>query len=129
MSDPWSAQVPLPHAVEQLLEDICRKQKQKPPAADVRLKLASLGEEAALEILRKISASVIKSTLSAFIVYMIKNESPQRLAPVSPLRTPSSPSRLMFSPPQGNLRGSPSSSLRSESAVRLKLAACITNNL
>ncbi|XP_059431765.1 probable RNA-dependent RNA polymerase 5 [Corylus avellana] len=123
MSDPWSAQVPLPDAVEQLLEDICRKQTQKPPAADVRLKLASLGEEAALEILRKISASVIKTTLSAFIVYMIKNDSPQRLAPVSPLRTPSSPSRLMFSPPQGNLRGSPSSSLRSESAVRLKLAA------
>ncbi|KAE7998673.1 hypothetical protein FH972_003192 [Carpinus fangiana] len=126
MSDPWSAQVPLPVAVERLLQNICTTQKQAPPGADVRQKLASLGEEAALGILREISGSIIRKSLGGFILYMIdKASSPQaqRLAPVSPLRTPSSPSRLMFSPPQGNLKGSPSSSLSSESAVSPKLAA------
>jgi uncharacterized membrane protein YsdA (DUF1294 family) len=103
--DPWSAQVALPDAVEQLLQNICTTQKQAPPGADVRQKLASLGEEAALGILRVISASVIRKSLCGFILYMIDKASypqGQRLAPVvSPLRTPSSPSRLMFSPPQG----------------------------
>ncbi|XP_059431763.1 probable RNA-dependent RNA polymerase 3 isoform X2 [Corylus avellana] len=118
MADPWSAQVALPDAVEQLLQNICREQKQEPPGAEVRQKLASLGEEAALEILRKISASFNRKGLGGFILYMIDKASPQRLAPVFPLCTPSFASRLMFSPPQGNLRGSPSSSLSSE-----KLAA------
>ncbi|XP_062149198.1 probable RNA-dependent RNA polymerase 5 isoform X1 [Alnus glutinosa] len=123
MADLWSPQVALPDKVEQLLQKICREQNQAPPNADVRQKLASLGEEAALDILRVISASVIRKSLGGFIVHMIDKASSQRLAPVSPLRTASSPSRPTFSPPQGNLRGSPSSSLSSKSAVSPKLAA------
>jgi hypothetical protein len=101
MADLWSPQVALPDKVEQLLQKICKDQKQAPPRADVRQKLASLGEEAALGILREISASSIRKSLGGFILYMINKASSQRLAPVSPLCTPSSPSRPMFSPPQG----------------------------
>jgi RNA-dependent RNA polymerase len=71
MADLWSPQVALPDKVEQLLQKICKDQKQAPPRADVRQKLASLGEEAALGILREISASSIRKSLGGFILYMI----------------------------------------------------------
>ncbi|XP_050269513.1 probable RNA-dependent RNA polymerase 5 [Quercus robur] len=93
----------LPQAVEQLIEQICREQNQTPPGTEVRQELALLGEEEAVNLLRKIAASTIKKTLSAFIMYMIRKPkqphsnnnhtpSPHKVPRVSPLHTPSSPS-------------------------------------
>lgn len=102
----------LPQAVEQLIEQICREQNQTPPETEVRHELALVGEEEAVNLLRKIAASTIKKTLSAFIMYMIRNAkqppSPQKVPRVSPLPSPSSPSpsapqsqsRLVYPPTQ-----------------------------
>ena len=98
----------LPQAVEQLIQQICREQNQTPPGTEVRHELALLGEEEAVNLLRKIAASTIKTTLSAFIKFMIRKAkqpqththsnynndtpSPQKVPRVSPLHSPSSPS-------------------------------------
>jgi hypothetical protein len=93
----WSAEVvALPDAVEQLLQNICTTQKKAAPGDDVRQKLASVGEEAALGILRVISGSVITNSVGGFILHMIDKASSPQAQRLSPLRTPSSPSRLMF---------------------------------
>ncbi|KAF5481968.1 hypothetical protein F2P56_002575 [Juglans regia] len=126
MTDPSSMQVPLPHPVEQLLQQICREQSQMPPGAQARQALASIGEEAAVQHLRVISGTIIRKSLDGFILHMVRNtpcSPPQCIAPASPLRSPSSVSRPMMSPPQGSLRGSPSSNLSSAGAVRSRLLA------
>lgn len=65
-----SMEVSLPHSVEQMLQRICTEQQQPPPEAHTRRNLASLGEESALELLRKISHLKIRN-LSALINYMV----------------------------------------------------------
>ncbi|RYR07404.1 hypothetical protein HN51_071030 [Arachis hypogaea] len=83
--------VPLPASVDNLLERICKEQNQSPPDSKVRRMLAEIGEQEALNLLNKISNSKIKSTLSAFIVYLIK----QSTASSSPSSFPS-PSNSPF---------------------------------
>ncbi|KAK7845911.1 putative rna-dependent rna polymerase 5 [Quercus suber] len=113
MAEGW---VVLPQAVEQLIQQICREQNQTPPLTDVRQELALLGEEEAVNLLRKIAASPIKKTLTHFIMFMIRkakqphsnnNDTPstQKVPRVSPLHSPSAPasqsqSRLIYPPTQ-----------------------------
>ncbi|KAB1214809.1 hypothetical protein CJ030_MR5G018801 [Morella rubra] len=104
MAERSKVHVPLPHAVEQLLQKICREQNQTLPTADVLQELASRGEEKALELLRHISSSKIKKSLGGFIHYMLRTapyNSPQRMAGISPNPSPSSASRSVMSPRQG----------------------------
>ncbi|KAK7245449.1 hypothetical protein RIF29_40295 [Crotalaria pallida] len=54
---------------------ICMEQRQNPPHAYVRHQLASKGETQALRILTAISKSKIRTTLSNFILYMIRESS------------------------------------------------------
>uniref|UniRef100_A0A2N9HUS3 RDRP3-5 N-terminal domain-containing protein n=1 Tax=Fagus sylvatica TaxID=28930 RepID=A0A2N9HUS3_FAGSY len=71
MADP-SVHVALPQAVEQLIEQICRDQNQLPPNVGVRQKLALIGEEEAVQVLRNISAWKITKSLSGIIMNMIR---------------------------------------------------------
>ncbi|XP_023006718.1 probable RNA-dependent RNA polymerase 5 isoform X2 [Cucurbita maxima] len=87
-------EVPLPPSVEQFLLQICVQQNQPPPDAKARRALASLGEEMALDSLRKISSCSIRN-LSGFIMHMVRNDpciSPQNkmVAVFSPHSSPSS---------------------------------------
>ncbi|GMY36155.1 probable RNA-dependent RNA polymerase 5, partial [Fagus crenata] len=95
MADP-SVHVALPQAVEQLIEQICRDQNQLPPNVEVRQKLALIGEEEAVQVLRNISAWKIKKSLSGCIMHMIRESqpnsntpSPQKVPRVSPHHSPS----------------------------------------
>lgn len=95
MADP-SVHVALPQAVEQLIEQICRDQNQLPPNVGVRQKLALIGEEEAVQVLRNISAWKITKSLSGCIMHMIRKSqpnsntpSPQKIPRVSPHHSPS----------------------------------------
>ncbi|XP_022145050.1 probable RNA-dependent RNA polymerase 5 isoform X2 [Momordica charantia] len=94
-------EVPLPPSVEQLLLEICMQQNQPPPDAKVRLALASLGEEAALDTLHKISSRAVRS-LGGFILHMVRNDpcTPQKkMVWVSPHQSPSSSGVSPFQSP------------------------------
>ncbi|KAJ7973801.1 RNA-dependent RNA polymerase [Quillaja saponaria] len=84
-------QEPLPQSVQQLVTRICADQNQRPPEPDVRQKLAQIGEERAVELLKKIASTKIKKSLSGFIIHMINNgspdHSPQKIVTVSPHRS------------------------------------------
>ncbi|KAA8523162.1 hypothetical protein F0562_009585 [Nyssa sinensis] len=73
MADP-SIEVPLPPSVEAMLLKICHAQSQQPANIAARRELASLGEQMSLRILKDISASTIRKTLSAFVVYMARKK-------------------------------------------------------
>ncbi|KAL1318727.1 probable RNA-dependent RNA polymerase 5 isoform X2 [Arachis ipaensis] len=68
-------QVPLPLSVETLIEEICQKHNPPPLDRTLRLKLADIGEQRALEILNQIRKSGIKTSFSGFIKVMIDNSS------------------------------------------------------
>ena len=73
----------LPQSVEQLLETI-RDEKSTEPADEVaRRELARIGEDQALEILQRISRSpaAIRTTLSRFIMYMVRNHANEPRTP------------------------------------------------
>lgn len=104
---------PLPPSVEALLKQICVEQSQEPPDAEVRRRLAAIGEEGAMEILKRISCRSIKH-LSRFIIYMVNrypecisedNRSLQESTPpfrnFSPLGTPLSPPCNVMPPHSG----------------------------
>ncbi|QCD92035.1 RNA-dependent RNA polymerase 1 [Vigna unguiculata] len=82
----------LPTAVEALLDTICREQNQLPPDFTLRRRLAAVGEQQALQILQVIAGQQIRCSLSAFIVYMLKNpvtvtpSPPRALSPTRPLQ-------------------------------------------
>nr|GMD52422.1 probable RNA-dependent RNA polymerase 3 isoform X1 [Ipomoea batatas] len=61
---------PLPPPVEALLQEICREQSQEPPDAEVRRRLADIGEDGAIKILKRISCCTIRH-LSSFIIFMV----------------------------------------------------------
>ncbi|XP_044463724.1 probable RNA-dependent RNA polymerase 5 isoform X2 [Mangifera indica] len=85
-----SDSTPLPHSVQQLINEICTNQNQRPPDAEARKALASLGEEEALNVLRIIKGKTIRSSISRFIMYLINqrhnntHESPQKRPRLSP---------------------------------------------
>lgn len=87
-------EVSLPPSVEQFLFQICEQQNQPLPDAEVRWALASMGEEAALDALHKISCTSAVRNLSGFILHMVRNDpctSPQnKMVRVSPRQSPSS---------------------------------------
>ncbi|KAI3426782.1 NADH dehydrogenase [ubiquinone] flavoprotein 1 [Psidium guajava] len=99
--------VPLPLSVEDAVRRICIDQKQPPPNASTRRKLASLGEEAALRVLRSTAATKIKWSINGLISHIIENgtgsgsspsPSPSKTARVSlndqsPARSPTMNSR------------------------------------
>ncbi|RDX71616.1 putative RNA-dependent RNA polymerase 5, partial [Mucuna pruriens] len=64
--------VVLPTSVENLMESICQKQNQLPLDSELRQKLAGVGEEQALHILKVIARQPIRHSLSAFVAYMLK---------------------------------------------------------
>ncbi|XP_057763470.1 uncharacterized protein LOC130983271 [Arachis stenosperma] len=66
-------QVPLPLSVETLIEEICKKHNQPPLDPTLRLKLALIGEQRALEILKQIRKTGIETSFSGFIKFMIDN--------------------------------------------------------
>ncbi|CAH9131271.1 unnamed protein product [Cuscuta epithymum] len=83
--------------VEAMLEKICFEQCQEPLDAYSRRALASLGEQASIDLLEKISACTIRKSLSAFISFMVKKyhntpNSPAESFPNSPHRCSHSPS-------------------------------------
>ncbi|XP_059638213.1 probable RNA-dependent RNA polymerase 5 isoform X2 [Cornus florida] len=67
-----SIKVTLPPSVEELLHTICVKHSQPPPDMPVRKELCSLGEKAALDLLRTISGSKEIRTLNGFIIFMVR---------------------------------------------------------
>ncbi|KAL5572577.1 hypothetical protein UlMin_022174 [Ulmus minor] len=91
--------VPLPHSVEQVLKQICAEQKQKRLSDGNRRELASLDEDLALYIVRKVAGLIIQTSLDNIVCYFInkyRNQSP--LSPTKS-RTSDSPIRkLSFSP-------------------------------
>ncbi|KAF3442981.1 hypothetical protein FNV43_RR16899 [Rhamnella rubrinervis] len=84
MADSCS-QVPLPQSVDQLLHQISTDQNQPLPCADTRRKLASRGEEEALEILQKISRRNIRN-LDAYINRMLQLQQSSDSSPHSKSR-------------------------------------------
>lgn len=92
-------QVPLPDSVEAALQKICSDQSQPKPGAGARLALASIGEESALQVLNKISASTIKRSFDGFIYHMVKR--------ARSTGGSASPSPIKSSSCEQNLRGSP----------------------
>ncbi|XP_016511666.2 golgin candidate 1-like [Nicotiana tabacum] len=64
--------IKLPPSVEQMLNQICKNQRQNSPDEEVRRLLLSIGEEGSLDILSKISVCQIRKTFSGFIVFMAK---------------------------------------------------------
>ena len=107
----YSSEVSLPPSVDSMLRQICDAQCKSPPDASVRATLAELGEEPALDILRKISTQKIRKSLSGFIVHLARDyrktgteesvyESPQKRS-YSPPRPANSPSKHCFLGPFG----------------------------
>ncbi|XP_021641706.2 probable RNA-dependent RNA polymerase 5 isoform X2 [Hevea brasiliensis] len=72
----------LPPSVEQLIQKICIEQKQPPLGLQARLELASLGEEAALDILHAIAVTGVKKSFDGFVIYLAK----QKAADGSPIK-------------------------------------------
>ncbi|XP_043721199.1 probable RNA-dependent RNA polymerase 3 [Telopea speciosissima] len=107
----------LPASVQQALTKICEQRSVSPPSVGAKRQLASIGEEASLEILRQINSSKQPiRTLSGFIVHMVKNARGENTS--SPVSRPSpsgsgtpfsafSPGKSIYSPPS---RPSPSGS-------------------
>ncbi|KAI8565476.1 hypothetical protein RHMOL_Rhmol03G0262200 [Rhododendron molle] len=109
----------LPASVEQMIQRICEEQRQEPPDAKVRRELDQLGEEASLDILRKISTRTIRKSLSGFIVHLANEARTQGTGNLSPSKrsavsispgpfgspdgfSPHSPKRTLFSPSREN---------------------------
>jgi hypothetical protein len=68
---------PLPQQVEGLIVKICREQGIDPPDNRARFKLHQLGEDASMDILRKIERSTVRKSFSALLMYLAKShESP-----------------------------------------------------
>ncbi|XP_031107582.1 probable RNA-dependent RNA polymerase 5 isoform X3 [Ipomoea triloba] len=65
-------------SVEAKLQEICIKQRQERADTNARRCLASIGEQASLDVLEKISPCTIRTTLSRFILYMVKKYYPQQ---------------------------------------------------
>ncbi|TMW86675.1 hypothetical protein EJD97_021024 [Solanum chilense] len=65
-------EVELPPSVQQMINQICKKERQNSPDDTVRRLLVAIGEERSLYILNEISKCQIKKTLSGFIVFMAK---------------------------------------------------------
>ncbi|KAH9800957.1 putative RNA-dependent RNA polymerase 3 [Citrus sinensis] len=86
--------VSLPLSVEQLISKIYTEQNKLPPDDGARRSLASLGEDAALDVLRTIASDKIKYSFSGYINYLVKKRNNNG----SPLK------RVCFSPssPQQN---------------------------
>ncbi|XP_050364177.1 uncharacterized protein LOC126782790 isoform X2 [Argentina anserina] len=76
----------LPPLVESKLLEICEKQNQPRPEADVIRQLAAQGEESAMKILTIISKSEIRS-LGGFIIHMIKKHGSSSSSSPSPSKT------------------------------------------
>nr|TKS00089.1 putative RNA-dependent RNA polymerase 5 [Populus alba] len=89
--------VPLPCAVEELIAKICTQQDRRPLETNTRSTLASLGEEVALNILRKISGLEIKQSFDGLVLCLAKQLSPNINASSSP---PNIHSSLSSSPQQ-----------------------------
>ncbi|KAK4753975.1 hypothetical protein SAY87_002079 [Trapa incisa] len=69
-----SQDVPLPDTVEAALRNLCADQSLPEPTASARRKLASLSEESALQVVRKISEVPVKRSLDGFIGYMVAKQ-------------------------------------------------------
>ncbi|VFQ63047.1 unnamed protein product [Cuscuta campestris] len=67
----------LSQTVEAMVEKICFEQCQEPLDDYAKRALASLGEQASIELLEKISVCTIRKSLSAFIVFMAKKHQNQ----------------------------------------------------
>nr|GMD31321.1 probable RNA-dependent RNA polymerase 3 isoform X1 [Ipomoea batatas]GME16056.1 probable RNA-dependent RNA polymerase 3 isoform X1 [Ipomoea batatas] len=98
----------LPQSVEELLQKICAEQSQEAPDVEVRRRLGAIGEEGANRILKKIASRPIKTTLNAFIIYML-NKYPKCVSSEdhrSPFSTPHKTHFTKSSPhkPTGLLR-------------------------
>ncbi|KAL9362556.1 hypothetical protein Peur_045341 [Populus x canadensis] len=89
--------VPLPCAVEELIDKICREQDRRPLETNTRSTLASLGEEVALNILRRISGQEIRKSFDGFVLHLAKQCSPNINASSS---SPNMHSSLSPSPQQ-----------------------------
>eukprot|EP01018_Ginkgo_biloba_P002643 Gb_32086 [translate_table: standard] len=79
----------LPPSVEAILAEISSKQCIEPAKEEARQKLACLGEEAALRLLRKLSRRSVRN-LTGYILFMVKNETttfPSSPCTRSPVRT------------------------------------------
>ncbi|KAF8036236.1 hypothetical protein BT93_C2064 [Corymbia citriodora subsp. variegata] len=93
-SAPPSQLVPLPPSVEDAMRRICSDQNQPPPNARTRKKLAALGEEAALGVLRSTAAIKIKWSMDGLISRVIENGTG---AGSSPSLSPSKVARMSLS--------------------------------
>ncbi|KAM2407478.1 hypothetical protein ACFX1X_026649 [Malus domestica] len=78
--------VPLPLPVEQKLNSICEERDQQQPDADLRRRLGLLGEEKALELLGKIYNSKKIQSLSGYIRFWLRQESPSSASQITPGR-------------------------------------------
>ena len=82
------AEVPLPRSAEKLLDEICAKHTLPPADAELRRKLASAGEDRALQVLRTIADSTTKvRSLPGFATHLLR-QSPSPPPQSSPSRSP-----------------------------------------
>ncbi|KAK9208590.1 hypothetical protein WN944_000948 [Citrus x changshan-huyou] len=102
MSDPavvsQQGVVSLPLSVEQLISKIYTEQNKLPPDDGARRGLASLGEDAALDVLRTIASDKIKYSFSGYINYLVKKRNNNNGSPLK---------RVCFSPPSPQENRSP----------------------
>ncbi|KAL9440712.1 hypothetical protein AB3S75_019390 [Citrus x aurantiifolia] len=102
MSDPavvsQQGVVSLPLSVEQLISKIYTEQNKLPPDDGARRGLASLGEDAALDVLRTIASDKIKYSFSGYINYLVKKRNNNNGSPLK---------RVCFSPPSPQQNRSP----------------------
>ncbi|XP_048133878.1 probable RNA-dependent RNA polymerase 5 [Rhodamnia argentea] len=89
-SAPPSQLVPLPVSVEDEIRRICTDQNQPPPNVWTRKKLASLSEEAALQVLWSTAATKIKYSIDGLISRIIENSAGSSPSP-SPTEIPCVP--------------------------------------
>jgi len=106
--------VPLPCAVEELITKICREKDRRPLETNTRSTLASLGEEVALNILRRISGQEIRKSFDGFVLHLAKQCSPNINASSSP---PHMHSSLSPSPQQPQNRTNTRLLMNSQSNV------------
>ncbi|KAI3421727.1 RNA-dependent RNA polymerase [Psidium guajava] len=129
-SAPPSQFVPLPPSVEDAIRRICIDQSQPHPNASTRRKLASLGEEAALQVLRSTAAAKIKWSIDGLISRIIENRagsspspSPTKIARMSLNDQSPARSRVMSSRDNGFA----SSPVRDQQIGRLRLLPSLEN--
>ncbi|GMN50612.1 hypothetical protein TIFTF001_019770 [Ficus carica] len=114
------AEVPLPRSAEKLLDEICAKHNLPPADAELRRKLASAGEDRALQVLRTIADSTTKvRSLPGFATHLFRQSpSPPPPPQSSPSRSPAPENPRPYDSPGTLITNSPGTLITNSPARR-----------